>query len=1004
MHNNFQNNRRATRLDGGDQQAHQLAEEHRRAAFARGVHLLERQSTVFQKETSFGSAEVQQNAREWVRAYDIDPESVIIHDLRGESGSRGAHRPRWNGLLELAKAGEIGVLILPLHSRAGRFDIDTLNLIDAVREYGGYILAERRLWDPNDASDHLSLKFHASLSQRDSDGMRQWFMASKLGLATNCAYRIMLPTGLIWAPINAQYKEALALTGRSDLVTLLETPERFYECSSPARPETLYPLWFPDADVIKSAELRLEWWLETGSIGDVMTRIKTHAEWPAGKHGLTPAPHARNWVPGASVAWTRADHGTVRNWIARPAHYGIYSFTPGRSGRLSYAKQKELTPVIFERGVFPGFRPDADYDLAIRLLSLPTRNSQAAKGSTRREQPSALLRDVRCGHRLTEERVCGVRLTPFARPTLRVYRSAGCPYKNKHPAQIPMAALEDAVIATVCDALHADSLSQGLTKFRLDSSDAQARLHHAEADVARLDAEIKTAWESEQQSRRQGEFILVELARSEQTKLVARRAEAGGLVRRLSRDAERMRELCDADRNRILSLAGASHELLMRARSHPAALRRFLDVCVQSVFVTRLAHSTYEVDIDFVSGVTVRKIVRASRLVATQASCAWAAARIRAGDQPASVADQLNLYIRDSGKSLAFTADRAVAAAHEYDVLPHLGEASDDLTLTEIAALASVPHDSVLGVAVRGRLGDARVVGDSIVLHPTEQQLHKLFPEFARRAVAVAHNWPVGDTVAVSSIVTQDRTGHTTIERRASENGNSGVAVDLCQRKYVRRSEVRKDGDSPLAAILSSFPDEIRMLPLEGWQYLCRARLACPLPDHIILAYAPHITVPSTKGRPVIDESQTRKSVRGRAWRDVIFVWMGASVLQSLADWSLDEAITGSRFAGCDRQHFRTLTDATRHFRVRFGPKIGPWNRLRNAGVLTHVVALRPRAHSLTREEYVYVPPAVWDSDSRSVVHDWLADVARTAMSPDGNPERSLPDGLGEQTPQSGAA
>jgi hypothetical protein len=81
--------------------------------------------------------------------------------------------------------------------------------------------------------------------------------------------------------------------------------------------------------------------------------------------------------------------------------------------------------------------------------------------------------------------------------------------------------------------------------------------------------------------------------------------------------------------------------------------------------VRRLGSGTFEVDVEFPSGVVLRQVVLTKRVMATQQQCAWAAARLAQGASAEDVARELNAHGVQT-VPIRFTADRVIGAAAAY--------------------------------------------------------------------------------------------------------------------------------------------------------------------------------------------------------------------------------------------------------------------------------------------------------------------------------------------------
>jgi hypothetical protein len=87
--------------------------------------------------------------------------------------------------------------------------------------------------------------------------------------------------------------------------------------------EHLFPLPFPDEEVMRTIELRLLWLRKTGSITEVRELIDTDPRWP--RPGRIPVTRHSVYRRGMEVRWHRATRQRLREWFGSPSIYGVYS-------------------------------------------------------------------------------------------------------------------------------------------------------------------------------------------------------------------------------------------------------------------------------------------------------------------------------------------------------------------------------------------------------------------------------------------------------------------------------------------------------------------------------------------------------------------------------------------------------------------------------------------------------------------------------------------------------
>jgi len=350
------------------------------AAADRGMGLLIRQSSLTQKQNHQASHLVQRDQARYLAALGLPTEHLRVIDARGESGRAGARRELFWQLLADVRAGKVGLLLLARHDRLGRNDADSAALFDALRDTGGFIMVDGRLYDPSEPHDDLMLGLQAKFAEYENKARMRWMQAARWALVCRNQYRVRLPSGLVWAsPFDTDYRARLDAADLSywverllaqpslyvvrsrqnvivhtlaaDLnathVAALESGRRLLRGGDGTMPDAsddvvhgddfddaltadgrgrrwvwVYPLPFPDKEVFRSVELRLQWLRETESVSEVYARMKRHRDWP--RPGLLPVTASSMYRPGMQAEWRRGSLGALRQWFLCPALYGTY--------------------------------------------------------------------------------------------------------------------------------------------------------------------------------------------------------------------------------------------------------------------------------------------------------------------------------------------------------------------------------------------------------------------------------------------------------------------------------------------------------------------------------------------------------------------------------------------------------------------------------------------------------------------------------------------------------
>lgn len=301
-------------------------------AVDREVWLLIRQSSYVQGRLNVGSAEVQRQQSRYVRPFGVEPDGIRVVDARGESGRAGADRPQFAALLEAARAGRIGILLLARHDRLGRNDEDSSALFAALSRTGGLVMVDGRCYDPSEPHDKLMLGLQAQFAEYENNARMRWMQLSRWSLVKRLEYRVPLPSGMVWASLDdEEYVRRMTDAGLGAWLTRVQADPAAYRAASKAsdrvaqdrEARAYYPLPFPDASVARSIELRLAWLRELESVTAVQRRIERDPRWP--RPGMVPVTRGRRYVAGARAHWVPVERSALLRWFRSPALYGTYA-------------------------------------------------------------------------------------------------------------------------------------------------------------------------------------------------------------------------------------------------------------------------------------------------------------------------------------------------------------------------------------------------------------------------------------------------------------------------------------------------------------------------------------------------------------------------------------------------------------------------------------------------------------------------------------------------------
>lgn len=682
-------------------------------AYALGARLSMRQSSERQARFNRGSGWSQEAARNWVRLYGLDPSQIYESDARGESGRRGKDRPEFMALAKDAKAGRFGVLILPMFDRVGRHMAASCGLFDALLDVGGFVIAERRLFDLKNPNDMADLRERANDAERQNEHRRLRMMGDRLQLAQHFALRGSLPVGLCWAVTDHVYRAALVDTGRDDLVEVYDQPDLWAVWSETSL-GTMRPVWFPDAGVIRACELRLQWFRESGRVRSVINRIQSDEEWPTGRRGMIPYIGRHRWRPGLTVQWLPVIPAMLRYWLGNPSLYGIFAFSTGTKdpGRV---RRDPTTATIFEYDMFPAYAPSSEYASVHRALAQRTVIRRAAAAPNTHDRPNAsgsettalkevgepsapieasnelagerraepergqarmhrvvlprLFRHVRCGYRLSDDTVCAYALvgtTTCAKDPTRL-RSSRCLARG-HTSAIDYRMTDRFLLDVVGESLESGRLAAIVNGATLASDTIARELARLHRESQAATALLSGARRSEDAAHARREVDDVEAAKGRQKHYKAELKRINAAITSLEVPRAAAAELLEADIAHIQAAVQSARAALLRAYEAPDIARRVLEACVDVIYVRRVSYGTYEVDADFHSGETVRRKLRLKPTGYPQPQCAFIHATLEGGTEPTEVLRMIaecELRGLARGAPLVTTSLGACAAAYE---------------------------------------------------------------------------------------------------------------------------------------------------------------------------------------------------------------------------------------------------------------------------------------------------------------------------------------------------
>lgn len=653
------------------------------------------------------------------------------------------------------------------------------------------------------------------------------------------------------------------------------------------------------------------------------------------------------------------------SWFRSPALYGIYHFRSEVLQEETSEIAREMGGDVWREEAFPAYASSEALSRINTYLRAPELypHRGAYKGPDLHR-----LAEVRCAHPLPDGSVCGWRARPWPRPDGTFYYSNTHCSSRGHTTHFA-ADLESAALSIIAEGYGKVVLESCLAGIRRAKGTEAARLQDLERAVQKLTAAVDSAAARVDKYDAEGaakDSAFWEQRRKERSRELETAVSDHARARRAMDDAS---GLAEAEFRSILALAADIPELIRRAGSSPDRMRRLTRALAECVRVRSLGTGVYHVEVEFPSGQRVGRVhfvkkpaaAQAVRLLARSRLRAWLdpSRRTHAGDAAATqaadvLAGEINAGLPATPRSVAWTGARLLAAAllPEDDTAetPRRGKHE---TIDQLAARLGLEPPSVLWAAASGDLGPARLTGSELGLRPTTAELHRAFPDLARREVAVQRSWPLDDVILLEEFKAETGLPWMRIQLLASRG--AGIANDAHRRRYTRRSllpqAVTQSADEILRAALPSGADP------SGGEWITIAEASSRMPG-------------IDRGR-LTRVAATACPGQGPNGERTVFVWIDDSTRARLRSPTLEEAI-----AALGRDDLRTMDFMRRDevlalLRRNIGfPSDSVWQRAARSGLVLEVHASRTgwgRTYC-----YAYVPQWIRSTRSRTAVESFL--------------------------------
>lgn len=762
-----------------------------------------------------GSILWQEEQVAFLKQYGVAVERVEIY-AGAESAAGNKFRPAFARLLNDVERGEVGLVVVADVDRNARNDSDSEALYNALEAVGGIVAERGQLYDPRDHSHRLMLRIRSAIAEYDNDNRSLKVNTGRAILARDLKYARSLPTGLLWAdPSSDAYVTAVGNAGLEDWLD--EDLVRRHKPEVTRGDRTLRILPYPDAEVHAACQLTLEWLLETRSLNKVMQRIASDPRWPRPKK----FPLVRSYVVRLNttdaeippVIWKdvvdvpsgREESGRARifNWALTPALFGIYSFN---SGALADLLPDTIPSRVWVTDAFPAFEPSDRYDRVNQILRTRQRFDRIGFPEGPR---SHAIPHVVCAEPLKDGKPCGRMLSviyPSAGAAYselgHFYKAGGCGQRG-HGYKLRQTA-DEAVIKAVLRCFTTDVLKRELDLLarREGASAEQAKRLEGQVEELRAKAEwaVERAYRCNATDNTKGEAKWIR-RHEEWTK------EAEGKsaqVRHLQHSTASEAEITDSEYQRILALATDLPELIRRSKAHDDLLATLMSEIISVVRARRVGWATYQLEIEFHSGAVVREIFWTRPTLAPQPLVLFAKTKLGKWADPCSrhdwhseqealavaerIAVELNTILGDAWRT-EWKPQRVFSAVLSNSDRP--GRLEDARPVSIFCQNNELEEEAVLQQLLAGRLGEAILRDDEFWIDPGLEDVHRCFPEVARRYVAeqlkVAHD----DIALVTELAERLVKRHDTLWH-ALRKANESLGNDGCGRAYSTLAACRR--------------------------------------------------------------------------------------------------------------------------------------------------------------------------------------------------------------------
>ena len=872
------------------------------------VYLIDRVSGPQQAISSTGSQDAGADLVLLLAPYGIRPDDPRITraQILGEGAGWKATRTLFYGTLDELETGSYRLVLVMEIDRLARNHLDGGRFIHALLTHKILLLSPDKLYDVRNKQDLKVLGDLFNEAVFDHSIRRSRSIRGRYMDAAVADVLLGTPSGVIAAdPFDRVYVEAMQRAGLAEHLSeeMLARHGEAFEVDG--RIHLMLPV--PDRDVydaIKAMIAGIKLYQTPKKLAD-MIRKGTVDGWPAGRKGHMPVCQDNIWDQHTEIRWIPVEGCRIKRFLLGNALYGSYRHT-GRSMRDVEEAHGTTSPDIEFLDLFPSFGTSEDEREVHGILSRRTRNRQSVRGAEIHVLDTIRCHTAVADTAFDEERrgtPCNRRLAAFYPMAAQVlpyyYLSLACEYRYGHTSRV-FPHVEEVILGMVLECLAPAQVESAVQQLPMQVRTPRSPRELLQDKISALKGEAATARNLEISSTSEGQDAM---ARGDDHRASALFAEAAGYraskrekeaalaeqetaLRAMKVEGRSVASLARSERDMIVALASELPTLLQRAAaadialdeavrsarsplvelddsgnpipgsepvSYPAPLRRrILNAVAREVRLRVLEDSLVEITVFFPRGGSMTRQVHAGYFEHAYAAICYAWGRVVLhGCAAADVAAELNVGLVPTAQAPIWTANMVITAVLVCEWhgtkrgAERQGASQAARSLDSIVAETGEPMDAVQAAAFRGDLGLATWRDGSFLVEASAAHVARGLPEFARRDVARRMNWPLEDTIRLSSLGRKKDHRGASLEW-AAERG-AGIVRDDAGARYTRRSLCVIGDRAMLRHTLETDHPEWAALPEQFWMRKADAKQA-GITD-AALRSVPMVCVRSAKGK-----------------------------------------------------------------------------------------------------------------------------------------------------------